>query len=339
MFGEDNTSNLYGLMESCADHLHWAGGAWQQSRSGENHSEAGGGHAHVGAMVYLGDNWPDAYRGNLFTMNLHGHRMNRDLLEAKGSGVVAKHGKDLLLANDPWFRGLDCQYGPDGGVFVTDWTDTGECHDYDKVEQDNGRIYKITYGDVKPVKVDLAKKSDVELVALAKHRNEWFVRHSRRILQERPKLSPEAMDAIRALRNDADPVVRLRALWLPAPADFNALKDPSEHVRAWAVTQRIVSGLGLEPLVELAASDPSPVVRLALASGLQQLEPEVRIPIAERLVAHEEDANDAFLPLMVWYAVEPIASLDRARAVSLLAKSKIPLVRQYLTRRMASLAK
>src|SRR5262249_2628201 len=51
MFGEDFNPHLYELMESCADHLHWAGGAWQESRGGGGkHGEAGGGHAHVGAM-------------------------------------------------------------------------------------------------------------------------------------------------------------------------------------------------------------------------------------------------------------------------------------------------
>ena len=65
MFGQDFNPNLYGLIESCADHIHWAGGRWQDSREGAGHakhSEVGGGHAHVGAMIYLGDNWPDKYR-------------------------------------------------------------------------------------------------------------------------------------------------------------------------------------------------------------------------------------------------------------------------------------
>ena len=93
-------------------------------------------------MVYLGDNWPDAYRNRVFMCNLHGNRVNHDMLERHGSGYVAHHGKDFLFANDPWFRGLSLQYGPDGGVFVTDWPDTGECHNYDRVEP-SGRIYKV----------------------------------------------------------------------------------------------------------------------------------------------------------------------------------------------------
>ncbi len=125
-------------------------------------------------MIYLGDNWPDAYRGHIFMCNLHGSRVNQDILERTGSGYVAHHGKDFLMANDPWFRGLALMYGPDGGVYVSDWCDTGECHNYEHITETTGRIYKVTYGKAAHVDVDLAKLSDEELVKLQTHKNEWF---------------------------------------------------------------------------------------------------------------------------------------------------------------------
>ena len=355
MFGEDKSApNLYGLMTSCADHIHWAGGDWTKSRSGENHAQAGGGHAHVGAMIYLGDNWPDAYRGRLFTLNLHGHRMNQDSFERKGSGYVAHHEKDFLLGNDPWFRGLDAQYGPDGGVFVTDWTDTGECHNYDKVDQTNGRIYKVTFGEVKPAHPNLAFAADLELVELLKHRNAWWARRALRLLQER-----EAENALvgdvrvllsQMLRGDRDVALRLRALWgLHVTGGVNdsltqdLLADPEPWVRGWAIQLRLegrkVSDETLAKMAELAKSDPSPVVRLFLASALQRLEPAKRWAIAEGLVGHAEDAEDPSLPLMDWYGIEAAVSADKERALELVGKTKIPLVRQYITRRIAGQSK
>src|SRR5258708_2124812 len=165
------------MIESCADHIHWGGGKWTESRvTTATTDAAGGGHAHVGAMVYLGDNWPDEYRNGLFTCNLHGNRINHDKLEHSGSGYVAHHAKDFLFANDPWFRGLSIQGGPDGGVFVSDWTDTGECHNHVIVDQTNGRIYKVVYGKPTPWNDDLARRSDTELVHLQLHRNDWQVR-------------------------------------------------------------------------------------------------------------------------------------------------------------------
>ena len=63
-------------------------------------------------MIYLGDNWPDRYRNSVFTCNLHGKRVNHDRLERQGSGYVARHEPDFLMANDSWFRGLEHEVRP-----------------------------------------------------------------------------------------------------------------------------------------------------------------------------------------------------------------------------------
>ena len=355
MFGQDLTPNTYGLLESCADHIHWGGGKWTSSRGGHGiHDKPGGGHAHVGAMIYLGDNWPNEYRGNLFTCNLHGNRVNRDILHRHGSGYVAKHGSDFMMANDLWFRGLELKYGPDGGVFVTDWSDTGECHDYDEIHRENGRIYKITYGQTSHTPVNLAAMSDRALVSLHSHRNEWYVRHARRLLQERAaagKLNGTVAATLwDGCRTWKDPKQRLRALWtLHAIGGLNEgrlsqlLTDKDEHIRAWAVRleleDRKVSRETLATLQMLADDDPSTIVRLQLASTLQRLPLKDRWDIAEALVAHGEDATDHNIPLMIWYGIEPLVVADQTRAVQLVAKAKIPLIRRFIARRIASLAK
>jgi len=352
MYGEDFDPNLYGLMESIADHIHWAGGDWTTSRTGAANSAAGGGHAHAGAMVYLGDNWPDQYRNTIFMCNIHGNRVNNDILEHRGSGYVGHHGKDFLLANDPWFRGLNLEYGPDGGVFVSDWCDTGECHNYLSIDRTNGRMYKIVYGSVTPQHPDLAKLDDSALVQLQLHKNDWWVRHARRLLEERfaaGTLTPETRPALlKMLRENPDVTRQLRALWalqstggVDPTLTQELLGSKQEYVRGWAIQLRLEGGQAsqslLQRLVEMAKSDPSPVVRLALASGLQRLPDGDRWAIAEALVAHGEDANDLNLPLMDWYAIEPLVPKNPGRAGQLALESKIPIVRQYIARRLASL--
>lgn len=351
MFGQDFNPHTYGQLASCADHIHWGGGPWQSSRGGVGeHNAPGGGHAHSGAMIYLGDNWPDEYRGNLFTCNLHGSRVNRDLFERAGSTCVARHGRDFLMANDPWFRGLVIKYGPDGGVYLTDWCDTGECHDYDDVQRTNGRIYKITYGKIKPRRDDLAALDDLSLVRLQTHRNDWQVAHARRLLQERAvagRLSDEARTALQdGMRKHPRITDRLRAVWALhvtgglTPAETEELLASSdEDLRGWAVrfaVEQEPSAAVLKRLAELAASDPSPRVRLELASALQRLPLKQRWEIARPLLAHADDADDASLPLMDWYAVEPLVEADPERALALAQDAQIPLVRQYLARRLAS---
>src|SRR5581483_11498960 len=52
-------------------------------------------------------------------------------------------------------------------------------------DRSNGRIYKISYGDNKPVSVNLGKATPAELVKYQLHENDWYARHARRLLQER----------------------------------------------------------------------------------------------------------------------------------------------------------
>jgi putative membrane-bound dehydrogenase-like protein len=351
MFGQDLNPHTYGLLATCADHLHWAGGPWQSSRGGSGpHGESGGGHAHVGCLIYQGDNWPERYRNGVFMCNLHGNRVNHDILERKGSGYVARHGRDFLHANDPWFRGLALHAAPDGGVYLSDWCDSGECHDYDQVHV-SGRIFKITYGSPKHSPVDLPKWADSALVQLQLHRNEWFVRHGRRLLQERAALGQLAAGTRQRLRRllaeERDVPRRLRVLWALHAVGatdelllLSLLSDSSEYVRAWAIQlglEALPSPAFRQKLVERAENDPSRLVRLYLASGLQRLPLAERWPLAARLASHAEDADDPNLPLMIWYGIEPLPRNDLERAVQLVREARMPLVREYLARRIAAL--
>lgn len=357
MYGQDINPYSYGLMHSIADYIHWAGGDWTTSRGNKpEHSDAGGGHAHVGCMVYLGDNWPDEYRGSLFTCNLHGNRINRDLLKREGSGYKAERAKDFMFANDPWFRGLAIKYGPDGGVFVSDWCDTGECHNYDKVDLTNGRIHKIIYGKVKPWKGDLSKLSDVELIKLQLHKNDWFARHARRVLHERGvrgRLDPRTTSHLfEAISNAANPIHQLRMAWaIHQLGDFRAgvtlasdrnLPNPVRAIGvrilldyyADAVAAGVNVPSGLIPAVFKSREE-----RLALASGIRRVPARKRLELLDRLVSAVtiDDGSDANLPLMVWYAIEPIVGRDAKQSIGYLEAAKIPRVREYIARKLTSL--
>jgi putative membrane-bound dehydrogenase-like protein len=339
MYGKDFTPNTYALIKSTSDHVHFAGKDWQKSRTGAEHDVLGGGHAHAGALVYLGDNWPSTYRGALFTHNIHGRRVNSDLLERRGSGYVGKHGPDLLRSADPWYRGVTIKTGPDGAVYLGDWSDVGECHDTKSVHRTSGRIYKIAYGTPKPMTSDVSKMSDVELVQLQLHPNDWWVRQARRILQERAATGAKAA-LTEILEKNPDETRKLRALWalhaigaLDAPALF---AHESEHVRSWAVRLAEPTDATLAAWKDMAAKDASPLVRLFLASTLQRVPVAKRGEILKGLIARSEDAEDPNLPYMIWYALEPVVAADPAGAPALLKETKIPFVRQSITRRMTT---
>ncbi|MCS7471061.1 c-type cytochrome [Stieleria sp. ICT_E10.1] len=154
MFGASVNPHAYEVISQTADHFHWDTGKedWNTIREGLSSSTSalGGGHAHMGCLIYKSGVWPDEYAGNLFTCNLHGRRINRDILEREGCGYVAHHGEDFLLMKDPFFRGLDVIAGPDGQLWINDWSDTGECHDNTGLHRRSGRIYRVVYeGDAK----------------------------------------------------------------------------------------------------------------------------------------------------------------------------------------------
>src|SRR5205085_1768850 len=82
--------------------------------------------------------------------------------------------------------------------------------------------------------------------------------------------------------------------------------------------------------------DSSPVVRLYLSAALQRLPLRERWDFLQRLLAHEEDSTDHNLPLMYWYAAEPLADADRARALSLARRAQVPTLLPFMVRRIGS---
>lgn len=140
---------VYEKLDTIADHYHYdRSGKWSDSRDGKANS-FGGGHAHIGMMIYQADQWPEKHRNKLFTLNMHGRRANVERLERNGSGYVGKHEPDVFLSDDPWFRGIEISTGPDGSGFILDWSDTGECHESTGVHRTSGRIFRISYGEPK----------------------------------------------------------------------------------------------------------------------------------------------------------------------------------------------
>ncbi|CAN5464670.1 c-type cytochrome [soil metagenome] len=364
MYGEHLRSNLYESIEQAADHVHWDEGKedWTaQARSLSDGSDvsdgtslAGGGHAHVGMMFYLGDSWPEDYRDELFTLNMHGRRINRDHVERAGATYIGQHRPDVVFWDDPWFRGIELAYGPDGGVYVLDWSDIGECHEADGLHRTSGRIYKVTWSggpksaDPSPGS-DIAGLTDSQLVALQRHPNEWFVRQSRRVLQERAVRGAD-LDATRqelweVFDQQAEVPRKLRALWalhvtggVGQDRLVALLQHENEHIRVWAIQLLVDSGDVAPEVVSAlearAKVEDSGLVLTYLASAMQRLPAASRFGMAGEIAAHHEFAQDRVLPLMVWYGIEAGVLDHQAEALQLARHSQMPQVVRYVARRI-----
>lgn len=350
--GRKSSEFAYQRIDTIADHLHFVGlGSVRNGLGSDAEDNAGGGHAHCGTMIYLGDLFPEKYRNQLFTNNIHGRRINNDLLRQSGSGYVASHGTDLMRSADPWFMGVTLACGPSGEVYVSDWSDTGECHSTRNTRRHTGRIYRLTYLKTDLPTIDLSKQSNQQLAELQLHENDWQVRHARRLLHERATAGQEMSDvrvALNAiLKNEAHVPKRLRALWtlwvidaLPDDQLVELLGDEDASVRGWAVRLLCEDGDppkdGFIRMMALASQGESPRVRLSLASALQRLPSSKRWSLAEALASRGEDSADQNLPLMIWYGLEPLIQNDLDRFARLAGESSIPRVRENIARRIAS---
>ena len=340
----------YDDIKTIGDHVHYLGERGPHAGNFRS-ADAGGGHAHAGAMIYLGGStWPKEYKNTIFMNNINGARLNNDQLTRSGSGYIASHRKDFLIMNDSWSQWLNFRYDPSGSVFAIDWYDQNQCHSPNPDVHDKtlGRIFKIAYKDDQWVQVNLYEASDMELVNYQLHDNEWYVRQARTILQERgPNQEVEA--ALKQIVADnPDITKKLRALWtLHATQGISEtelrklLGHEDEYIRSWAVQlvteDKEVSQETLQEFSAIALSDTSALVRLYLTSGIMRLEPGKRWEVLEALVQRTEDATDHNLPLLLWYASEPLAILDPARALQMVEDSNMPNLSTFMIRRVGEI--
>ncbi len=379
MYGQDQNPYSFGHMGSAVDYKHWGSGSWTESRADkatgalkQEHDTAGGGHAHSGAAILLGEQFPAEYRDTLFTCNIHGSRLNNDGLVRTPSGMKGVRRPDFAFANDPWFRGVAVKQGPEGSLYVADWSDTGECHNYEVADKTNGRLYRISYGTAKPFKGDVSTMTDGELMDAQKSKNEWLVRRARRVLQERVAAGKklDAAKLVAQTKSDDEPV-RLRAYWalecagrLTQELRDEMVQDKSEAVRAWSArltgdvfltthkerlrepyvavfplddARSIANANGCRRAERMATADPSPLVRGALAHTATQSAGLQNWDYFRALLRHPEDNADAKLTLLYWLAVQPLVAADPAGALAFAQETPIERVRVNVVRHILTL--
>lgn len=103
-----------------------------------------------GLVYYRAEHFPIAYRRLFYSGNVMTSRINCNQLLWQGATAIAKELPDFLTSDDPWFRPVDIQMGPDGALYVADF--------YNKIighyevplthpgrDRTSGRIWRITY--------------------------------------------------------------------------------------------------------------------------------------------------------------------------------------------------
>lgn len=236
--GQHFNPYTYEDIQTIADHRHYAGNPRpdvtfdKTTGAGVMNNDTnalGGGHAHCGLAIYQSSLFPPTYRNQFLFGNLHGHRLVANYTDVKGSSYIGKHAADFMRANDMHFIPVTQKVGPDGALYVSDWSDQQICHRgsgaVEHWDRSNGRIYRVTYGSrlarqskdscaaatsqapnsgefayIPTAPFDLAKESDETLAKLAvQTENEWFSRMARRVLMEKFTVIPSSREKLLAL--------------------------------------------------------------------------------------------------------------------------------------------
>lgn len=103
-----------------------------------------------GMLYYTDDLWPAEFQNNTFLGNVMTSRINRDKLVFNGSSPRAIEQDDFVKSDDPWFRPVDNQLGPDGAFYIADFYNRIIGH-YEVPlvhpgrDRERGRIWRVVY--------------------------------------------------------------------------------------------------------------------------------------------------------------------------------------------------
>jgi putative heme-binding domain-containing protein len=130
-----------------------------------------------GLAITTGDLFPSEWRERLFVGNVMTCRVHCDQLVFDGSTPRAVEQPDFVVSDDPWFRPVDIQFGPDGAMYVADFYNRIIGHyevplDHPGRDRTSGRIWRIAFRgkssseQTQPRPPDLRAATAEELVGL-----------------------------------------------------------------------------------------------------------------------------------------------------------------------------
>ena len=221
----------------------------------------------AGPVIYRGDQFPSAYRGNAFVQETSANLVKRVQLSEEAGRILGSHapeeGREFLTATDERFRPVNGYTAPDGSLYILDMYRGVIQHStylteylqrqIDMRDLDSplglGRIYRIRWsGSPLGPAPRLSSAANEDLVRYLSHENGWWRDSAQRLLIERNALDVQV--ALEALATGAeDPRTRIHALWTleglnrtTAYILGSASRDPDARVRSAA--SRVAAAVG-----------------------------------------------------------------------------------------------
>jgi len=264
-----------------------------------------------GGTMYTGSLLPRGYMGSVFTGDVAGNLVHRDILQDIDSPYLRavrgplEQDREFMATTDSWFRPASFTEGPDGSLFLVDMyrqhietplsipADLQVGMDFNAGDS-YGRIYRIVAKGAPALRMEplrLRSRPSSELLALLAHDSQWWRLTAQRLLLERRDRSviPEAR---KLCATHPLALARLHALYVLEGLDAldegllrSKLKDADPGVREHALL--LAEGrAGFLPDILPLAGDPSGRVAFQATLSLGAYAgPEVRTALQRTLTA------------------------------------------------------
>lgn len=259
-----------------------------------------------GALIYRGDAFPAAYRGNAFVPEPCANLVKRfTMSETDGipKATNTAKGTEFLTSTDERFRPVQATNGPDGALYLVDMYRGIIQHqsflthylianiEARKLETpfNQGRIWRIV-PDTKERPQPVKAAKDVKLLA---HANGWVRDTAQRLIVESGDAA--AIPALKEMLQNENALARLHALWtLDGLAAITpellrpVLTDKDTQVRAAAVR---IAPRDLAPELIAMAGEKDALVLAHLAIKLGSLNlPDADVAMAKLLASNGKNA-------------------------------------------------
>ncbi len=192
----------------------------------------------AGLELLHSPHFPADWQGNAITCDFRAHRVVRfgvtDLAigEKPQAGFTTKEMPDLVRTSDVAFRPIDVKMGPDGAIYIADWSNPvinhGEVDFRDpRRDKTNGRIWRVSKKGAAPVKWQpLTEKKNAELLDGLLSPSLWEREQSREVLGRRLVMEVESRKsasrtsgAVHLGAGDQDHLGELEAWYRKEPTD------------------------------------------------------------------------------------------------------------------------
>ena len=204
------------------------------------------------AEIISGNSFPPEWQGSVITCDFRANRVTRFSLEEQGAGFVTTQEDDLLRTASSTFRPIDVKQGPDGALYIADWSNPIINHgevDFRDERRDrwHGRIWRVTWkGGAPKEKEDLTQIASKALLDRLISNDRYTRDQARRVLLERDDLPEKQVHEW--TKASSDEYQKLQGVWLQQGLDMIDFQDvralaSADDPKVRSAAMRIVSDL------------------------------------------------------------------------------------------------